>query len=1351
MAGPSSISSSSATPTQKTVLSYAAPPRMASNQATDTNTIRDGLQPPRAAHSGLRSVSNASGVSYGPRGSSLAPSAIPGSFSSVLRSTVTQRSIGSRPDLSVAMGLDYPVQDDGATSERALADLKDKLNKEIKIKEGSENLLEALNTKKAKQTKDQRYRVEEELNSSNRKINQLKNEIEALQRPQPPPSASRGRLSGIFRGNPLRPAAMNPSVVGVNRSDVDVESETESPTFTLAEILQSLETEGMDWGYYVERANSLVELLKRHPLLKYDLVWPVFGLRVQMMLLSDSKEVVAAGYRMTRYAITDLKSLRNIRELNTDYLVILSLVKESRASVEREQALKFVRAFMEVKGGVREISRAVLRAVVAIAEHTDDRLRMICIETLAEILIRDPELLLSAGGVGPLIDVLVEGSYGSPETLVGAFLNLYETSSRRKYLRSGHELEVLFSAFTDPLACQGNEQKLRSNAKAIATILKTWSGLLIVSMYEFRALKSLVSAMYFPDSQIRASLPLGLPKGGQLLIMKQDMILELLFDVLRIKSPSWSASFLAGRRLTTYGRVANLKSESSSHPAISTQEDEMSQRSLVEHYSTVVLAVFFEAGLQKALLNVIETSPDTALKRKATLLLGEISKMAGRLLPNSYSASLQQLPELFASASKFGDSGRFISTNAIYQIDSVNRTLERSVTAAHVSLIKAAVEDGRILQTPRHAEQVKMKTTLRVDMDESTFRSLLIDTQVLATINFIKWKWDLISQIVEGPLRNPKRMDEAIRGVKFVKRLTAFYRPFKYRFSEIKNTKPNQRYVRIGCALIHTLLQNPSGVKYLVENKLLRQIAECLAHWDRMSGLTSPSPLFSANRLSETLCGGYFEILGTLSSDLKGLAMMERWRIFNMFYHIVELKDRDDLLQAILDNMDYTFDGHLRVLLSRALTACSKSIRIFATNLLRKYATAQSQPSKTSTGTVNVDWAIRLLVTQLYDPDVEVCGTAVKILEEACNRKHCLEYVVKCRPALDHLGDIGAPLLLRFLSTSVGYHYLHELDYINQAMDDWFLGRNDIYVTIVEASLYRALHMEHEKPQRNANDGQERTNYGIVPPHFYRELTRTTEGCKLLEEKGHFTEFAATIRDFGMEKDDPEIILKVKGCMWAVGNVGSMALGAPFLEESDVVRQIAKIAEESEVMSLKGTAFFVLGLISRSIHGMEILGEYGWDGATTVMGESIGFCVPLELKRLFSIKPWIRVTDKEEERRTALAMKFATTDEEPTNTKILEMVRDLGNTVLLKKNSGDLARLKAKKLANFKDPRLFRKVMTMLECHHYRLPARRFLIDLFDKSVMRQIVLCEESDSETERGANDDSSTNSRPPAPNAA
>ena len=518
--------------------------------------------------------------------------------------------------------------------------------------------------------------------------------------------------------------------------------------------------------------------------------------------------------------------------------------------------------------------------------------------------------------------------------------------------------------------------------------------------------------------------------------------------------------------------------------------------------------------------------------------------------------------------------------------------------------------------TTRETDQAKILAAMQVD--ETQFRIMVVDTQVLTTVTFQKWDWDLIMKIIKGPMLNPKRLDEALRVTKFVHRVLGFYRPFKYRFSEVKNTKPNQRYVRAGCALLQSLLQNPEGVRYLLDCKFIRQLAECLSHFDRMSGLTSESPIFQADRMNETLTGGYFALLGALTKDSRGIQILERWRIINMFYHIVELNDRDDLIRTLLSNMDYTLDGHLRIMISKAMTSCSKEIRIFATRLLRKYAT---KPMEVSGSTGVAEWAIRLLVTQLYDPDVEVCEVAIKILEEACNQKESLEFVVKCRPALDHLGEIGAPLLLRFLSTSVGYHYLDGLDYITREMDDWFLGRNDTYVALIEASMARALADIPEKPSTHLtyDDTPEPTDYGLVPPHFYRELTRTKEGCKLLKQKGHFDEFAATIRDFALENDDREIILKVKGCLWAVGNVGSMELGAPFLENSDVVKWVVQIAEQSEVMSLRGTAFYVLGLISRSVHGQEILLEYGWDGVVNDSGEALGFCLPMNFNKLFAV------------------------------------------------------------------------------------------------------------------------------------
>ncbi|KZF22739.1 putative cytosolic regulator pianissimo [Xylona heveae TC161] len=1267
----------------------------------------------RAAND-ARSMSNVA-LGLGSRGPSVPP---PGSFSSQLRSTAPLKQSNSRPDISVPSAFEDTQTNDLSTTEQRQAEFRDKISKEIKIKIGSENLLEALISKNAKQSREQRLRVESELLSSNRKIAQLKleldNEIERAKSSSYPAK----RLPDIFTSNVARTSPRDIVAVPAEEEEDEEqqdgpETETESPTYVLSETLQALEMEGMQPDYYVERANSLVELFRRHPNLKYDLVWSIFGLRIQTMLLSDSREVVAAGYRLTRYAITDRRSLQTIRALHTDYLVILSLIKEGKASVEREQALKFVRAFLDVEEGVAEISIAVARTIVSVAEHVDDRLRSICLLTLAEILIQDSSLLVAAGGIGPLTESLADGTYQASETLVAAFLYLLDTPSKRLIFRSGSELETVFSPFTDPLVVDGNEEKLKSTAKVIASMLKTWPGLITLSMHNFTSIKSLVSAIYFPMPKLRG------------------VIYELLFDILRIKPPSWSSPFLAGRRLTTYGRVTNLNAENQSSSSSVHKENEYERRSLVDHFISLLLAVFLEAGLLEALLHVLEDTSDPVLRRKTTLLLGEILKLANNVLPSKWSGKIQTLPGLFSLSSKFDARNRFVATNAVYQVDSVNRTLYRSGPANGLSNLYADVLEDDSQLASRQVEQGKSK--LGVQMDEAQFRTLLLETQVLNTVNFTKWRWDLIQNIIDGPLLNPKRLDEAMKATKFVKRVLGFYRPFKYRFANVRNTKPNQRYVKAGCSLVQTLLQHADGVKFLADNKLLRQIAECLAQLDRMSGLTSLSPLFSRDRLSETLTGGYFAILGALGSDTKGLQIMEKLKIFNMFYHIIELKDRNDLIKTLLGNMNFSLDSHLRVLLSKAMTSCPKDIRLFATKLLRKYAIGDLPATNLSVVTENAEWSIRLLVTQLYDPDVEVCEVAIKILEEACNRKYCLEYVVKCRPALDHLGEIGAPLLLRFLSTSVGYHYLDGLDYISQEMDDWFLGRNDSYVTLVEASLAHAFRETPERHRQSLDIAiPQPQDHGIVPPHFYRELTRTAEGCKLLRRKGHFNDFVSTIRSHGLEKDDTEIILKVKGCLWAVGNVGSMELGAPFLEETDAVQCVLRIAEQSEVMSLRGTAFFVVGLISRSLHGMEILSEHGWDSATTFMGESLGFCLPLDLNRLFSIRPWNPPCPDVNSISTGPNGSLVAFDEDPIHARVLRLVVDLGNTVLTTRAASDLHTVKMKRPDTFRKPKLFHQIMNILQMHHIRLPVRRFVIDLFDKRVMRQIVLDEEDEDDSE-------------------
>ena len=504
--------------------------------------------------------------------------------------------------------------------------------------------------------------------------------------------------------------------------------------------------------------------------------------------------------------------------------------------MEREQALKFVRAFLDVKDGIKEVSRAVVRTIVAVAEQTEDRrpgmqiadhnadrLRPIYIETLAEMLVRDPPLVMASGGLGTMSEALSDGTYKSPESLTSAFLFLLDSPQRRKYVLPGYGLDGVFTAFTDQLA--GNEDVLKQNSRAISVALRSWSGLMTLCMYDFRPIRSLIASILFPNPAIR------------------ETVLDLLFSLLRIKPPAWATSFLAGRRLTTYGRVVNMKTiDSRDRSGSSHLEEDSGEQNFVDHFTALLLAVFIKSHLLQSLLQIAQTEDDPMLKRKATLLISEVLKLASRLLPPSWSAELQLLPELFSAAAEFSNEDHFIASGIVYQISSVSKTLYRS--APSESMAGGLPSSDSIRNLGQLEEQPKSGLGA-VTLDDATFRQLLIDSGVLNSSNYLKWNWEVIMKLVDGPLYSGKRLDEAIKTSKFMKRILSFYHPFKYRFAEVKNTRNTQKYVRAGCALMYAMLQSPEGVRFLADSKLLRQIAECLAQCDPVSSPFSPLCFFS--------------------------------------------------------------------------------------------------------------------------------------------------------------------------------------------------------------------------------------------------------------------------------------------------------------------------------------------------------------------------------------------------------------------------------------------------------------------------------------------------------------------------
>ena len=53
------------------------------------------------------------------------------------------------------------------------------------------------------------------------------------------------------------------------------------------------------------------------------------------------------------------------------------------------------------------------------------------------------------------------------------------------------------------------------------------------------------------------------------------------------------------------------------------------------------------------------------------------------------------------------------------------------------------------------------------------------------------------------------------------------------------------------------------------------------------------------------------------------------------------------------------------------------------------------------------------------------------------------------------------------------------------------------------------------------------------------------------------------------------------------------------------------------------TCFFVLGLISSTSQGAEILDDYRWEATLSPLGLPTGLCIPVDLDKFISVRPSI--------------------------------------------------------------------------------------------------------------------------------
>ncbi len=277
--------------------------------------------------------------------------------------------------------------------------------------------------------------------------------------------------------------------------------------------------------HQIDQINRLVDILKRHARVRYEL--PLDDLvDAAMPNLCDraGKEIRAATYRLLRHALVQplWPLVSRCRQKGLDIYLSRTLIRDNRFELEKIQAIKLIRAIMEL-AALRSISAApdrlaldledllgsgVVRALAAVAEHSEDKLRHICLETLAELAVFDVRLLIKGGGLRSTLQALTEGPTDFSPALIQVFIYLIDMPGTRQHLRPGVDLEIALSGFTEapvqkPITY---DALLRGTASVVTVLLRSWAGLIYLCMDNKRAIKSLVQALRVNTVEVKSVL-----------------------------------------------------------------------------------------------------------------------------------------------------------------------------------------------------------------------------------------------------------------------------------------------------------------------------------------------------------------------------------------------------------------------------------------------------------------------------------------------------------------------------------------------------------------------------------------------------------------------------------------------------------------------------------------------------------------------------------------------------------------------------------------------------------------------------------------------------------------------------
>ncbi|KAJ2259411.1 hypothetical protein GGI01_003666 [Coemansia sp. RSA 376] len=606
--------------------------------------------------------------------------------------------------------------------------------------------------------------------------------------------------------------------------------------------------------------------------------------------------------------------------------------------------------------------------------------------------------------------------------------------------------------------------------------------------------------------------------------------------------------------------------------------------------------------------------------------------------------------------------------------------------------------------------------------------------------NPMRWDWPTIRTIILGPISLGRRLPDETSVSGFLSRLSHFFHPSSLEFCDLSRTTSNEEYLEIGRQLIRILISSADGLLLIDESRLLSGIVDEIKKQNSLARKKSrEESCFSFARLQMTMSPGYFHFLSEIDQSKGGDSLLERNRLYDAYYQVVELADQILLIQYILSSMSYATEGHARNILRKVASSPHESLRLLVPSFL--VYVASDVPCRGGSVTA---WAIEVLLSLVFDASPAVrCAAAqslVLVIDLAAENPYLdpgesdtrFMHLLELRPMLDLavITDIR-PLILRIISDERGFAYLNEQGIVDSEMESWGALEGIYYVQTIELDISRAL--AYGPLFSSTPDGAMMMTTGSqtppTPPHLFGELAKCPGGRSFLEDMGIPRLLFETLSNIPWNSALAADVVGLKATLWAIGAMGASRDGYLMLEPYDVIGRLVDVARQAQSMSTRGTCLYALALISRNEFAADAFREKGWLLCSSCYG-AYEFAVPPRLESIFEVRDWASGGLLEGTYVFSPDTEDLGEELDSVQKEIIDSVITMSNQVLVNPSSKTLMRLRMSHPHYFRLLPLYLRAMYLLGKYRYRLSARRFIYDIFDVNLatLHQEMLLERRD-----------------------